>query len=303
MSQDTETVQAILTTDKRRLTFEITGDPNGMPVFLLHGTPGSRSGPKPRPGMLYRQGIQLICYDRPGYGGSTRRPGRNVASAADDVKAISEYLKIDRFAVVGRSGGAPHALACAALIPDLVIKTVALVSVAPANAPGLDWYEGMAPDNVDEYTALDEDDSGMAERLRLRAHRTSKDPDTLIEILISQMKRPDLEIIKNSAMRRLLTSTYAEALREGPFGWVDDALAFRNDWGFDVANIKGLVQLWHGAEDNFSPANHTRWLHKHIPQAEIEIQADTAHFGSVEILPRILGNLVVAWHQEMSTSA
>lgn len=300
MSQDSETVQALVIDGERKLTFEITGDPKGMPVFLLHGTPGSRNGPKPRPSVLYRQGIQLICYDRPGYGGSTRVPGRNVASAAHDVKAIAEHLDIDQFAVVGRSGGAPHALACAALIPELVLKTVAMVSVAPVNAPGLDWYEGMADDNVGQYVAL-EADSVLAEQLRLRAHRTKKDPDTLIKILISQMKRPDLEIVKNCAMRRVLTNTYAEALREGPFGWIDDALAFRSDWGFDVTTIKGMVQLWHGADDNFSPVNHTRWLHKHIPQAELEIQADTAHFGSVEILPRILGNLV-AWHHEMSAS-
>jgi pimeloyl-ACP methyl ester carboxylesterase len=301
VSKELETVQSLNTPDDRVLTYTVTGDPHGMPVFLLHGTPGSHRGPKPRPGVLYRQGVRLICYDRPGYGGSSRHKDRQVAHAAADVKAIADRLNIDRFAVIGRSGGAPHALACAAMLPDEVMRTVALVSVAPANAPGLDWYEGMAPDNVEEYSAIDADTLRLTERLRARANRTSEDPETLIEILLSQMTDPDLHVVGDYAIRRLLASTYAEGLREGPFGWVDDVLALRSDWGFQVENIKGPVLLWHGAEDNFSPVSHTRWLAAKIPDSELQIQQDTAHFGAVEILPRMLGWLT-AWHSEMSAA-
>src|SRR3954468_19949030 len=95
----------VKTRDGRILTTSVTGPPDGWPVFLLHGTPGSRHGPKPRASVLYRRGIRLIAYDRPGYGGSTRHPGRQVADAAQDIAAIAAELAIDRFAVVGRSGG------------------------------------------------------------------------------------------------------------------------------------------------------------------------------------------------------
>src|ERR1039457_6640174 len=100
---------------RRKLSVETLGAPEGKPVFLLHGTPGSRYGPRPRGIILYRLGIRLITYDRPGYSGSDRNRGRSVADAADDVAAIADALGIDRFSVVGRSGGGPHALACAAL--------------------------------------------------------------------------------------------------------------------------------------------------------------------------------------------
>ena len=101
--------------NRRLLTIDVSGAPDGAPVFLLHGTPGSRNGPKPRSSVLYRLGVRLICYDRPGYGGSSRVPDRRVADAARDVEMIADKLKLGRFAVVGRSGGGPHALACSAL--------------------------------------------------------------------------------------------------------------------------------------------------------------------------------------------
>src|SRR5262249_53418979 len=120
--------------EKKQLAVEVCGAPDGLSVFLMHGTPGSRSGPRPRSSLLYRLGIRLISYDRPGYGGSSRVPGRCVADAADDVRAIADALRLDRFAVIGRSGGGPHALACAARLDDRVIATAALVSIAPPYA-------------------------------------------------------------------------------------------------------------------------------------------------------------------------
>ncbi|MYV57581.1 alpha/beta fold hydrolase, partial [Streptomyces sp. SID3212] len=106
--------------DGRHLMVERLGDPHGRPIFLMHGTPGSRLGPAPRGLVLYQRGMQLIAYDRPGYGDSDRLQGRSVADVAQDVTTIADALGLERFAVVGRSGGAPHALACAALLPDRV---------------------------------------------------------------------------------------------------------------------------------------------------------------------------------------
>ncbi|MEU6238432.1 alpha/beta fold hydrolase, partial [Kitasatospora sp. NPDC047058] len=97
--------------DGRELAVETAGDPRGRPIVLMHGTPGSRVGPLPRATVLYRLGIRLVSFDRPGYGDSTRLPGRRVSAAAADVRTIADELGLDRFAVLGRSGGGPHALA------------------------------------------------------------------------------------------------------------------------------------------------------------------------------------------------
>lgn len=288
MSHNGET-QRVTTDDGRVLTFAVTGDPHGSPVFLVHGTPGSRSGPKPRGSVLYRLGVKLISYDRPGYGGSTRHRHRCVADAALDVRTIAAGLGHEKFAVVGRSGGGPHALACAALLPDLVTRAAALVSVAPPDAAGLDWFAGMTDGNVRDYTMAARDRVQLTRHLTRRAEEIASDPEKLIDALITEVTDPDLRVVRDYAIRRLLTDTYSEAFRNGPFGWIDDVLALRSPWGFDPAGIKAPVRLWHGADDNFSPVSHTRWFAEHIPCVELEVQPATAHFGAVEVLPRLLG--------------
>jgi pimeloyl-ACP methyl ester carboxylesterase len=270
------------------LTVEISGRPDGVPVFLLHGTPGSRSGPKPRGSVLYRHGIQLITYDRPGYGDSTRHPGRTVADAATDIATIADDLGIGRFSIVGRSGGGPHALACAALMPDRVARTAVLVCFAQPDAADLEWFDGMTAGNTRDFAAASADPLHLVERVRAQAERTFRDPESLLVELEAEMTWPDRRVVQDLGIRRLIAQAYREALRSGPHGWIDDVLALRRDWGFNLSAISGPVRLWHGEQDNFAPASHTRWLARQIRHSEVHVQPDAAHFGAVEILPDTL---------------
>jgi pimeloyl-ACP methyl ester carboxylesterase len=233
--------------------------------------------------------VRLITYDRPGYGGSKRLEGRSVADAAIDLAAIADQEDIETFSVVGRSGGGPHALACAALLPNRVVRVLVLVGLAPNNAPGLDWLGGMTSDNVDEFTAADNDHAALIERLRLKAYNAAHNPVSLLEVLRSQMTEPDKRVVSDVMIRRQITQSYFEALKDGPYGWIDDVFALRSDWGFDVRSITVPVRLWHGVEDNFAPASHGRWLASQIPGAELHLEVGTAHFGAVQVLPAMLG--------------
>ena len=125
----------------------------GLTVFWHHGTPNTGDLPEPLLPHAARHAIRWVSHDRPGYGGSTAHPGRTIASAADDVAALAEALGIGRFAVVGHSGGGPHALACAARLPDRVLAAVSISGLAPFDAEGLDWYAGMATAGSDELHA------------------------------------------------------------------------------------------------------------------------------------------------------
>jgi pimeloyl-ACP methyl ester carboxylesterase len=282
---------------ERHVTVESWGAPTGTPVFLLHGTPGSRSGPRPRASVLYRLGIRLISYDRPGYGDSSRLPGRKVADAAGDVGAIADHLGIDRFGVVGRSGGGPHALACAALLGDRVLGTAVLVGLAPSDADAHEWYDGMTGSNVTEYSTADGDHEAFTAMIESRAREIRNDPETLLQFLNPELQDPDRRVVGDAAIRRLLTETYAEALKHGADGWIDDVLAFRSPWGFEVAKVTTPVFLWHGADDMFSPVRHTHWLARQIPRSSVEVGVGAAHFGAVEMLPRAL-----AWIKEADES-
>jgi len=179
-------------------------------------------------------------------------------------------------------------MACAALLPDRVDRAAVLVSMAPAEADDIDWYAGMNDANVREFTAARLDEPKLVESLRMQADRTRRSPLSLLDALRGQISGPDRRVVRDPEIERLLLETYAEAMRPGPYGWIDDTLALRRDWGFELSDIRQRVRLWHGAEDNVVPASHTRWLAERIPRAEFEVQTETAHFGAMEILPDIL---------------
>ncbi|MBO1335092.1 alpha/beta fold hydrolase [Streptomyces sp. VRA16 Mangrove soil] len=280
------------TGDGRELRVEWVGDPQGSPVFLLHGMPGSRVGPRPRGMVLYQRRTRLISYDRPGYGGSGRQRGRSVVDGVKDVVAVADALGVGRFAVVGRSAGAPHALACAALLPERVTRAAAMVGLAPRDADGLDWYAGMAGSNVADFRAAAVDPEGFARMLIPRSAEIRSDPARLIELLRAELTDDDLRVVSDLGMRSMLLRTYGEAVRRSPYGWIDDALALARPWGFEPAAIRVPVLLWHGRRDVFSPASHMEWLAGRIPGALAVLEPAAAHFAALRALPEVLRWLV-----------
>ena len=264
-------------TDGRVLRVLEDGDPDGRPVFALHGTPGSR--------LLWRgsvedaagRGIRLLAYDRPGYGGSDPHPGRTVADAAHDIATIADVLRIDRFAVEGGSGGGPHTLACAALRPDRVVAAASLAGVAPYPADGLDWLDGMGQDNLDEFGATLEGRDALERYLRGQAETMlDDDPEALAHALRSLLSPPDAAILTGEFAEYLHAAT-REAIGERLDGWIDDDFVFVNPWGFELDAISVPVQLWHGAQDRFVPISHGEWLAERIPGVDSHLSAEDGH--------------------------
>ena len=281
-------IRTVIGSDGRRLAVETWGTPDGVPVFMLHGTPGSRRTPHPKHSVLYRQGIHLISYDRPGYGDSDPLPGRSVAHAAADVAAIADALGIGVFAVFGRSGGAPHALACAALLPYRVTRAAALVPLAPRDASGLDWYGGMTDSNVTAYRCAEAGHRVLAARIEATAARIRDNPVSEMPFNDRDLPKADQRVVADYSIRMLLVNSFADAVKSSSFGWIDDTMAFTAPWEFDLGHVFCPVLLWHGELDTFSPVAHTRWLADRIPGANLVIEEDAAHFGALAALPDVL---------------
>jgi pimeloyl-ACP methyl ester carboxylesterase len=235
-------------------------------------------------------GVRLIAFDRPGYGGSDRRFGRSVADAAADVAAIADALGIEKFAVLGRSGGGPHALACAALLPARITRAAALVGLAPSGVDGLDWFDGMTEENVTEFSAARLGHHVVTIRLEREAQRIRANPGRVLSRLYASLTSSDRMVLADIGIRRMLLSNYAEGLRLSAAGWIDDVMALTSPWGFDPAEIEVPTLLWHGSEDRFTPAGHGAWLGDRIPDAISIIDQGGSHFDAIDVLPR-----AIAW--------
>jgi pimeloyl-ACP methyl ester carboxylesterase len=258
------------------------GDPNGVPVVVHHGTPGSGIHYSPLVEDAEAKGIRLIGYDRPGYGGSTRLRGRDVAACAADVAAICDALGIDRFCTWGISGGGPHALATAALLPGRVAAAGALAPVAPYDADGLDFFAGMGEQNIEEFGhVLEGDEPHLAALERDRAELLRITPDQLVEAWTTLLGPSDRAVLKGSLAEDVLEATRVGIEPSGD-GWFDDDVAFTRPWGFDLASIRVPVQHWQGEQDKFVPFGHGVWLAEHIPGVESHLTSEDGHLTLAE---------------------
>jgi pimeloyl-ACP methyl ester carboxylesterase len=240
--------------------YEPIGPDDGLPVCWHHGTPNLGAPPVPLYDAAARLGLRWFGYDRPGYGGSSPRVDRTIGSAAEEMAAVADALGIGRFAVMGHSGGGPHALAGAALLGDRVPAAVSVAGVAPYDADGLDWFAGMA-------------DAGVQSNQAAAQGR---------EVREALVEDDDADFGFTSGDEEALGGRWAwflDVVRPalGASGAIDDDLAATSAWGFDPAAIAVPLLLLHGDADRVVPVTHGRWLAEHVPGAELRVTGGDGH--------------------------
>jgi pimeloyl-ACP methyl ester carboxylesterase len=244
---------------KRTLQVADSGG-DGPVVVWHHGTPHTGALIPPLVSRAADRGLRLVSYARPGYGSSTVQPARNVASAAADVAGLADALNLDRFVTIGSSGGGPHALACAALLPGRVTAVATLASLSPyPGDPG--WFAGMADDG-----ALKAAVAGRAERLRY-AETAEFNPSSFIDADFAALSGPWAAIGEDAG----------KAGQANPEGAADDDVAFVSPWGFDPSAITVPALLVHGADDRMVPASHSDRLQALMPGATRWLRPGDGH--------------------------
>jgi len=260
----------LTTVDGRTLTYCLYGPPEGTPVVSLPGAPGTRWERPDVVEAFERAGLRVLVPDRPGYGGSTRSAARRVA-AADDVRALTEAQGWRRFAVTGHSGGAPHALACAALLPG-VIRCALVAGLAPPDAAGLDFLGRDRPGRGEGFVLAARGEQFLRPRLAARAAE-------VLALLAAESEAGD-------GIGRPGSPGRADRMRAmfqgGIDGWADDQIALVRPWGFDACDVSVPVGVWYGTADDRSPRTHAEWLLEHLPAAEGHAYAGGHEPGAAE---------------------
>ncbi|HEX3591199.1 MAG TPA: alpha/beta hydrolase [Pseudonocardiaceae bacterium] len=285
---------ALTLPDGRQLDIEITGPDDGVPLLFHHGTPGSVTQFGALRRGAHERGLRLVTYSRAGYGSSTRNPGRSIASIARDAEAILDHVGATRCVTAGWSGGGPHSLATAALLPDRVAGALVIAGVGPYGVDGLDFLAGMGEENVTEFSNVIEGGEElvrdnwekMAEGLR------AGDVQRMIDEMSTLLPDVDRAVITDEFGQDMAASM-REGVRLGVDGWIDDDLAFVQPWGFDLAAITVPTFLWQGDLDLMVPFAHGQWLADNLPGVKAHLLPGEGHVSiTYGALPEMLGELV-----------
>ena len=276
------TTSTLTLPDGRALEYVEGGDPAGVLTVVHHGTPG---GPVLDPhweATARERGLRLVLHARPGYAGSTRLPGRSVRDVVGDVAALADHLGVQRFLTWGWSGGGPHALACAALLPDRVVASASLAGVAPYDAEGLDFMSGMGEGNIEEFgLALEGEDAvrPLAEEQAAELARVTA--EELADAMAPHLTDVDAAELRGTGIAATLAAQMRAGLAGGADGWVDEDLLFTRPWGFGLRGIDVPVLLMQGRYDAMVPMGHGEWLATQVIGADVRLSEDDGHITLV----------------------
>ena len=274
-------MQELLLSDGRRIEFEVTGPENGDVLLHHHGTPGSLVQRRVLQRAAHTRGLRMVTYSRPGYGGSSRLPGRDVAAVTADCTALLDHLGADRCVTTGWSGGGPHALALAAMRPDRVAGVSTFAGVMPYGIEGTDFLAGMGEGNVKEFGLVAQGEAAIRPYLEARALTMRvPDPAGLLKTWASILPATDKAVLSEEFGSEVAAGV-AEAVRNGVSGWLDDDLAFARPWGFALEDLAVPSFVWQGSADLMVPFAHGQWLARNLPGATAHLKEGEGHMSIV----------------------
>lgn len=270
--------------DGRWLAYAEFGDPDGRPVFVFHGVPGSRllmGDDRP----IVDAGIRMIAVDRPGIGRSDPQPQRRMIDWPADVAALADTLGLRRFAVAGGSGGGPYALACGAVLPERVTHIVLAASMAPFDRPHA--FAGFSAFRAFSWWMLIHAPFQRQITSWMQARLFRREPEWMLGRMTRRMAEADRIAVADAEVHRVLLDQMREAFRQGWRGTAQDFAVLTRPWGFALSQVAAPVDLWQGLDDENVPPAMGRYLAHHLPNCRARFEPG-GHFGELETMDEIL---------------
>jgi pimeloyl-ACP methyl ester carboxylesterase len=285
----------IKTRDGRTLAYAEYGSPVGQPIIYCHGAPSSRVEADliVNAATAFALDLRVIVPDRPGIGRSDYQVDRRIIDWPDDVLDLTQALGVERFAVLGSSGGAPYAAVCGARMPDRV-RAIGLVgAIAPPDAPGMLASMSGPLRMMFRLSRMAPAVLRGLFRLNLRAMR--RGGDRARTRMAAWAPEPDRRLLERPEVANGFMACFEEACRQGPRGAVMDVGLIAGPWGFDLTTLQASVLLWHGEHDRKVPVTHGRYLAGTIPRCRATFLPNDAHLSvPLNHQEEILGALAAA---------
>lgn len=275
--------------DGRILSYAEYGDPTGYPLIWCHGNPGSRrEADLLEPTLLQRAGVRVILPERPGIGLSTWREARKLLEWPTDLAALTASLQLERFALMGLSGGAPYALATVRAMPRRVTRTAIVSGIGPLDALDAKTRKSLA------YFLAAKRSYWWVRGLTWMLSQGLRQPDKLMAQVMANLPMSDQEVLREPRTRQSFLNLLHESFRQGTRGLAWDATLIARPWGFPLHEIRSRVDLWHGDADRNAPLAMGGFMAEQLPKSHLHILPKEGHFSVlVRHLKTILSTLVV----------
>ncbi len=276
--------------DGRTLSYVDIGDPQGKPLFYCHGWPSCRLEAHLLDPLVDSLGLRLISIDRPGLGQSTLQHKRRLADWPADLAAVANALQLDRFLVLGTSGGAPYAAACAHALPHRVQATALVSGLGPLDSaiaktlPGpLRWSFQLC--RKAPFTAYIS--------FALSARRLKRNPQRSMARRRAVTPEPDRTTLAQPQVAAALIAADQETYRNGIRGAIWEGGLYARPWGFALEAIPGPVHIWHGGRDTMLPLGVAHDMHQRLPHSQLHLRPEAGHLSLlVDEAPRIVAALL-----------
>ena len=289
----------VLLRDGRSLGFAEYGTPDGAPIFWFPGTPGGRRQIPPLARRVAEErNVRLIAIERPGLGASTPHLYKSLLGWADDVEEIADRLGLDRFGLVGLSGGGAYVLACAYQLVERVVGGALLGGVAPPcgdDAPAGGALGLAARGSILLHTFREP----FAHALWATVYSLRSLASPVFDLFISTMPEGDQEVMQRPEMKQMFLDDMLRASRRQLHAPVYDAVLFTRPWGFSVREIRVPIRLWHGDADSLVPLEHAEHLAALIPDSELRIRQREGHMGNLDAAEEVIDTLLGLWAREL----
>ena len=272
-----ELLESVKLSDGRSLSFARFGDPSGKPVFYFHGFPGSRLEPQSNHDAFLKAGIQLLALDRPGIGHSTRKNKRKLLDWPDDVVEIAKILKLEKFSILGVSGGGPYALACARAIPGYLNKVTVACGLGPIDAPNA--TSGMMLSNRVRFRYGKFFPPVLHLATFLMVRQLSSKPAKGLKKFVEGLPEPDRLVLSKTDAQDFVAASAVEGVRQGSGPLLEEIGIYSRSWGFKLEDLNVPVSLFQGEVDIDVPASMARHQASLIPDCEINLYPNDGHFS------------------------